>query len=226
MILSDKGFLLSKNKYNENSVIANFYTENHGRISGIIFGSNSKKIKNYLFIGNKFHINYHLKNNSKIGYFKIEIDTLNTPLHLDDQVKLSCIVYVMKIIKILTAENQENKLIYDELNNFFLSLKNDYWLKNFIHWELKMLKIIGYDISFKDYVTNDVVDGKNKYIVKTSNGNKIIPNFLIEKNNDTVVLEDLLLSLRIVGDFINKTILKPNNISYPISRTDFLNLIK
>ena len=89
-----------------------------------------------------------------------------------------------------------------------------------------MLKIIGYDISFKDYVINDVVDGKNKYIVKTTNGNKVIPNFLIEKNNDSVVLEDLLLSLKIVGDFINKTILKPNNISYPISRTDFLNLIK
>ena len=34
----DKGYLLSKNKYNENSVISEFYTENHGKISGIIFG--------------------------------------------------------------------------------------------------------------------------------------------------------------------------------------------
>ena len=44
----DKGYLLSKNKYNENSVISEFYTENHGKISGIIFGGTSKKIKNYL----------------------------------------------------------------------------------------------------------------------------------------------------------------------------------
>ena len=150
MILSDKGYLLSKNKYNENSVIADFYTENNGRISGIIFGSNSKKIKNYLFIGNKFHLNYHLKNSSKIGYFKIEIDTLYTPIYMDNQLKLSCIVYVMKIIKILTAENQENKKIYLQLDNFFLNLKKEYWLKDFIHWELEMLKTIGYDISFKD----------------------------------------------------------------------------
>ena len=42
----DKGYLLSKNKYNENSVISEFYTEDHGKISGIIFGGNSKKIKN------------------------------------------------------------------------------------------------------------------------------------------------------------------------------------
>ena len=48
MIWDDKGFLLYKNKYNENSVIAEIYTKDHGKISGIIFGGTSKKIKNYL----------------------------------------------------------------------------------------------------------------------------------------------------------------------------------
>ena len=50
----DSGFLLSKNKYNENSIISEFYTENHGKITGIIFGGTSKKIKNYLFEGTNF----------------------------------------------------------------------------------------------------------------------------------------------------------------------------
>ena len=52
----DKGYLLSLNKYNENSSIAEFYTENNGKIVGVIFGSTSKKIKSYLLIGNKFLI--------------------------------------------------------------------------------------------------------------------------------------------------------------------------
>ena len=39
----DKGYLLSLNKYNENSSIAEFYTENNGKIVGVIFGSTSKK---------------------------------------------------------------------------------------------------------------------------------------------------------------------------------------
>ncbi|MDA9682710.1 recombination protein O N-terminal domain-containing protein, partial [Candidatus Pelagibacter sp.] len=75
----DKGYLLSKNKYNENSVISEFYTENHGKISGIIFGGTSKKIKNYLIEGNKLHINYNSKSQSKIGSLKIEIDEFKTP---------------------------------------------------------------------------------------------------------------------------------------------------
>ena len=35
----DKGYLISLNKYNENSSIAQFLTENHGKTTGIIFGS-------------------------------------------------------------------------------------------------------------------------------------------------------------------------------------------
>ena len=44
MIWDDTGFLLSKNRYNENSVIAEVFTKQHGKISGIIFGGTSKKI--------------------------------------------------------------------------------------------------------------------------------------------------------------------------------------
>ncbi len=47
MIWSDKGFLLSKLAFQENSIIANFYTKNHGKCSGIIYGATSKKIKNW-----------------------------------------------------------------------------------------------------------------------------------------------------------------------------------
>ena len=42
MIWQDKGFLLSNNRFNENSSIAQFYTENNGKVVGTIFGSSSK----------------------------------------------------------------------------------------------------------------------------------------------------------------------------------------
>ena len=70
MIWDDKGFLISKFKYNENSIIADFFTLNHGRCSGIIFGATSKKIRGYLQIGNLFHLNFSLKNESKIINFR------------------------------------------------------------------------------------------------------------------------------------------------------------
>ena len=68
---SDEGFLISKTRYNENSLIAELFTKDKGKISGIIYGGTSKKIKNYLQFGNKLHVNYNFKNENRIGYFKI-----------------------------------------------------------------------------------------------------------------------------------------------------------
>ena len=111
----DSAYLVSKNRYSENSIIAEVFTENHGKISGIIFGGTSKKIKNYLQIGNKIYVNYNSKSVTRIGYFKIEILKALTPLYFDENQKLSCITSAMHLIKLLTAEAQSNKEIFKVL---------------------------------------------------------------------------------------------------------------
>tara|TARA_B100001175_G_scaffold283717_1_gene263668 strand:- start:685 stop:1365 length:681 start_codon:yes stop_codon:yes gene_type:complete len=220
----DKGYLLSLNKYNENSAIASFFTENNGKTSGVIFGSTSKKIKNYLLVGNKFHINFNSKQDSKLGYFKIEIDTVNTPLYLENKKKLFCIIYTMNLIKILTVENEANKPIYELLLSFFETLCRDKWLTNFIFWELSFYKSIGYDIDFKNYVKNVTIDGNEKFIVESTN--KIVPNFLINNDINTKNENDIINGFKIVGEFLDKSILKPNNITFPLSRIEFGKLFK
>tara|TARA_B100001250_G_scaffold184089_1_gene158389 strand:- start:1187 stop:1858 length:672 start_codon:yes stop_codon:yes gene_type:complete len=223
MIWQDQGFLLSIYRYNENSAITEFFTLNHGKITGVIFGATSKKIKNYLLIGNNFHLNYNSKNDGKIGYFKIEINKINTPIFLDNQKKLFCIIFALNLIKILTVDNQSNKNIYNSINDLFSLISVNDWLVNFIFWELNLYKNIGYDINFKNYVKNINLDGKDKFVVESTN--KIIPNFLIN-NEKNPVYKDILDGFKIVGDFLDKTILKPNNINYPLSRNEFIKLLK
>ena len=224
MIYQDKGYLLSKNKYNENSVIAEFFTINNGKVTGQIFGATSRKIKNYLLVGNKFHINFNSKNENKIGYLKIEIEKIETPLFINHEKKLLCIIYSMNLIKILTVEGQENKNIFNLIEYLFQILKKDEWLFDYIFWELKIYKNLGYDINFSDYVKK-ITDGNDvKFIVEITN--KEIPNFLINKENNHVNLKEFLNGFKIVGEFLEKTILKPNNISFPSSRNDFLNSLK
>ena len=220
----DKGYLLSLNKYNENSSIAEFYTENNGKIVGVIFGSTSKKIKSYLLIGNKFHINSKIREDGRLGYLKVEIDEIKTPVYLENKKKLFCIIYCMNLIKILTAENENNIEIYNLLEKLFKIIELDNWLVEFLYLELNILKSIGYDINFKDYVVDKSINGQTKYIVDSSQ--KIIPNFLIDKNISPENLKDIYSGFSIVGDFLDKTIIKPNNKNYPSSRNDFVNLLK
>ena len=223
---SDEGFLISKNKYSENSLISEFYTKNHGKVSGIIFGGTSKKIKNYLQIGNQLHINYNSKNTNKIGYFKVEILKAYSPIYFDHKQKLSCIAAAINLIKILNVEAQVNKKVYDLIENFFLILKDKYWLKNYIFWELELLKLLGYDLELENIVEKDIVENSTIYYASSSSEKKYVPNFLIEKDLVVDDIKTLLNGLKLVGDYLDKTILKPNNLNFPNSRLLFVNSLK
>ena len=222
----DNAYLISKNRYSENSIIAEVFTESHGKISGIIFGGTSKKIKNYLQIGNKVHVNYNVKSPTRIGYFKIEILKALTPLYFDQNQKLSCVASAMNLIKLLTAEAQSNKEIFILINKFFEILTLENWIQEYIFWELELLKLLGYDLELKNMVEKEIVDNKIKYFVNSSSEKKIIPNFLIDENKENVDLKNLLKGLRLVTDYLEKSILKPNNLNLPSSRTHFVNLLK
>ena len=222
----DEGFLINKNRYSENSLIAEIYTKDRGKMSGIIFGGTSKKIKNYLQVGNKLHVNYNSKSDNRIGYFKVEILNAYTPLYFDHKQKLSCITSAINLIKILTAESQVNIKVYNLIENLFLILKNDDWLKKYIFWELDLLKLLGYDLELENFVEKIVVENKIIYYANSSTEKKYVPNFLIEKQLEVNDLKTLLTGLKLVGDYLDKTILKPNNLNYPNSRLLFINSLK
>jgi len=226
MIWSDNGYLLSKNKYGENSVIAEFFTENHGKVSGIIYGATSKKIRNYLQIGNKFHINYNSKNENKLGYLNIEIIKILTPLFFENKKKLACIVSSMSLVKLLTVENQANINIFYLIGDFYEILENQNWINRLIFWELELLKLIGYDLDLKKIVKEEIVDNKKNYFVLRNNEKKYVPNFIVDKDIEVVDINQIFNGFKLIGDYLDKSILKPNNISHPKSRIEFVNKIK
>ena len=226
MIWDDTGYLVFKNKYNENSLITEVFTKEHGKVSGIIFGGTSKKIKNYLQIGNKIYVNFNSKTENRIGYFKVEINQALSPYYFDDQKKLSCINSAMNLIKLLTAEAQKNIKIYYLISSFYEILKSPLWIKKYIFWELELFKILGYDLEFENLVNKEVVNDKTIYIAKSLTEKKIVPNFLIDKNESSEDLITLLNGFKLVGDYLEKTILKPNNLNLPLSRSDFINTLK
>ena len=226
MIWDDKGFLLSKFKYSENSVIADFFTTEHGKSSGIIFGASSKKIKGYLQIGNKFQLNYQSKNENKIGSFKVEIIKAETPLFFNDRSKLHCISSSMSMVKLLTAENQKNSEIFNLIEKFFTLIKKNNWLMEYIIWELELLKLSGYDLNLSKIVKKTTENNKSKYFVESQTEKKIVPNFLVENNNEVADKNDLIRGIQIVTSYLDKNILQPNNLNHPLQRVDFINTLK
>ena len=226
MIWDDIGFLLSKNRYSENSLIVEIFTKNYGKVSGIVFGGTSKKIRNYLQIGNELYVNYNSKSENKLGYFKIEIQKIYSPIFFDNYQKLFCISSAMQLIKVLTADSQKNLEIYNLINKFYMIFNSDKWIRDYIFWELDLLSIVGYNFEFEKLIDKDVINNKTEYEIKSSNQLKLVPKFLIDKNDSNPNQKSLLDGLKLVSDFLEKNILKPNNLSHPIKRIQFIDTLK
>ena len=227
MIWSDKGFLLSKLAFQENSIIANFYTKNHGKCSGIIYGATSKKIKNYLEKGNELHIEYNSKNENALGYFKVEIINSYTSKFFSDKIKLYCIVSTLELIKILTVEGQENIRIYKLIDELFILLNKENWSYEYVFMELNLLKFIGFDLNIKDYCKHEIVDNSERYYIENSQKKMIVPNFLVENHRDDKISnKDIYNSLTLISEYMKKNIFIPNNINFPNSRKIFINQFK
>jgi DNA repair protein RecO (recombination protein O) len=85
---------------------------------------------------------------------------------------------------------------------------------------------LGYDLGLKTMAEKEIIDSAVNYYVKSSTEKKSIPNFLIDENDIDVNLKNLLKGLKLVSDYLEKSILKPNNLNLPTSRTHFINLLK
>ena len=149
-----------------------------------------------------------------------------SPYYFDNHQKLACIFSAMNLIKILTAESQKNRIIYELIENFYEILKTQNWIKNYIFWELELFKTLGFDLQFENLVNKKIIGNELQYISKSLTEKKIIPNFLVDKSQSTEDLNTLLSGLRLVGDYLEKTILKPNNLNHPLSRTQFINSLR
>ena len=90
----------------------------------------------------------------------------------------------------------------------------------------KKFKNLGYDLELNKLVDKKIINNELRYITKSSHENKIIPNFLIDKDYNEENLNILIDGLNLINSYLEKTILKPNNLSQPISRINFLNTLK
>ena len=82
----DECSLLSKRKFRENANIINVFSQKKGRVSGVVYGGNSRKVRNYLQLSNKLFIINNSKNENKLGYFKTELIKPISPLYFNDKV--------------------------------------------------------------------------------------------------------------------------------------------
>ena len=173
MYWKDEGYLLSKHNLDENSIIIETFTLDHGKYTGIVYGGSSKKQKRNFQVGNKILLNWKSKNQNRSGYFNVELIKPISPFFFDDKKRSICILSATSILKMLLPERQTNKKIYISFENMLKNLSSDIWIKLYINWELSLIKELGFETSKK---INHNDDTKKALAF---NRNLLMENFII-----------------------------------------------
>ena len=204
----DEGFLLSKNNFGENSIIIEAFTLHHGKYNGIVYGGSSRKQKRNFQIGNKILLNWKSKGQNKSGYFNIELIEAISPLFFDDKKRSICILAATSFLKILLPERQINKRIYNSFERMLNNLKSDNWINLYIHWELELIKQLGFEINLLS--ANNPIKINNKLFT--------IPNLLLKNNigkNSNNEIRDALIFNK---NLLMENLIIPNRLKFPLFR--------
>ena len=218
MIWEDECFLLSKKKFRENANIINILTQNRGKVDGIVYGGNSRKIRNYLQISNKLFVSHNSKSENKIGYLKTELIKPISPLYFNDKKRISALVSICSLLNVLLPESQPNKNIYSSFENLVNSLNLENWIYLYIFFELGLIKELGYDTNLgQNKIKNININDFNK--IKIDSYIYEVPNFLILKKIPDKLSNILIKkSLNFTRYVMQNKFFIPNNIIFPKSR--------
>ena len=219
----DECYLLSKRKFRENANIINVFTKSKGKVSGVVYGGNSRKIRNYLQLSNKLFVIYNSKNENKAGYFKTELIKPVSPSYFNDKKRTSALISLCSILNILLPELQPNQSIFKSFEKFIESLNLENWVILYIFFELNLIKNLGYDPNLSKF-KNDVTNEDKIKKIKIESFYYEVPEYLISKKIPEKASNYLIKkSLYFTRHIIQNRFFIPNNLTFPKSRILFEN---
>ena len=214
----DEGFLLSKIKFRENANIVNVFTNTRGKVSGIVYGGSSRKIRNFLQISNKIFVMYSSKSENRLGYFKTELVEAISPKYFNDKKKTTALLSSSSILNLLLPESQPYKKLYISFDFLLKNFEEKNWIIHYIYWELILLKELGFDPYLEQFF-GKITDKTTQNTIEIDNVKYQVPTFLImKKNTDILDCREISTALSFTRNILTNKFFLPNNLLFPKSR--------
>lgn len=140
----DQGTLLGVRKHGENAVIAELFTQEHGRHLGIVRGGTSRKLAPHLQPGAQLQVTWRARLEEHLGSFSVEPLRARTGL-LNDRVALAGLNAICALLSFALPERAPNARLYRVTAALLDALENAAdWPLDYLHWELLVLEEMGY----------------------------------------------------------------------------------
>ena len=234
---SDKGIVLSSRKHGENAAIVSLLTLSHGRHSGLVRGGASSRARAIYQTGNLVTAEWRARLEEHLGTFSCELVHPNAAKMMDQRLALQALVASTSMIERLLPEREAYPETFKNLCSLITKLTaQDYWLAEYIYWEIGFLADLGYGLDFTRCAATGGTE--NLVFVSPRSGCAVsqkagepykdklfaLPPFLLRKDKEPRVSQ-ILDGLRITSHFLALCVRDTGVDNLPPARGEFIKLL-
>lgn len=171
MNFRDKGIIISKQVFKENSLVVTLLTENHGLHSSLIRSSRSKKSPTNILEGNLVDYFWQARLDDQLGFGKCDlIKSYNASLMLS-KTKLYAFNSITYLVKSCFAERESHPVLFHLMQRYMTQLKQGFCFKDYFFMELAILEEAGYGLDLSKCA--DTGTSLNLFYVSPKSGKAI-----------------------------------------------------
>ncbi len=142
----DTAIVLKTIRLSEYDAVVTVYSQNHGKINGVVKGAYSKRHRPTLEIGNAISVFYRVRTEGQLGRFKIDLIRPHAVPFLSQSDKLLAFNSALSLVDMVTVMGQSYVGLFDDILNLFVILDSDYWAYAYCKWEVSLLTVMGYGL--------------------------------------------------------------------------------
>ena len=216
------GIILYTKISSENNLYLKILTENDEIISGICFAGATKKKKNIYQVGYFLNLNIKIKNTNYPINISGELSKPYIYNIFENKYKLNCLLSIVSLLNLSIIEGQKIRGLYKSTHKIInLIADRENWLVDYFLYLLNLLKLIGYEIDFKNknsfkYLNLNTLQFENHH----SNKSIVFPHDLLSKsikvNSDNVSSFFKIFELILQNHHLNNM-----NLNIPINYLKF-----
>ena len=220
------GLIIFSKNIKDNDLYIKILSSNDEINSGIVYGGNSSKKK--LIFQDGYFINYSIskKNENAPPFFSGELSKPFIGNIYDNKYKLNALLSILSLINLSFLEGQSIKGYYLTIYDLFCKIINQkHWIVNYCEWLFELLKLIGYEIEYKENFQNKFFNIEKKRFSKDKYINSIEFPHEIFTDNRNINYKNLFLIFNIFESIFLKNHLDNINNKMPINYINFKNIV-
>jgi DNA repair protein RecO (recombination protein O) len=226
---ADEGIILAVRRHGETGVVASLLTRQHGRHPGLVHGGVGKANRGTLQPGNHVKAWWRARLADQLGSYRVELAHAHAADILDDPARLAALSSACALTDVVLPERQSHPAAFAALVALLEAFKSDAWPSVYVHWELALLRDVGYGLDLTQCAATGVMEGLAYVSPKSGRavsleagqpyGDKllILPEFLVRGGEGD--REAVFQGLKLSGFFLERHVLGPNRVSMPAARS-------